>query len=136
MAKALVVAAAIIMDDHILAAQRSAPPELAGRWELPGGKVEEDEEPAAALRREIIEELGVEIQVGELVVGAAGDWPIVGGRFMRVWLCTIAEGEPAPLQDHTRLEWVPLEDHGAVDWLVHDLPIVAAAVSLARADRS
>ena len=65
---ALVVAAAIVdsltAPTRTLCARRSAPPELAGRWELPGGKVEPDESAEAALHRELDEELGVSVRLG------------------------------------------------------------------------
>ena len=51
----LVAAAAIIDGTRLLAARRSSPPELAGRWELPGGKVEPGEDPREALARELRE---------------------------------------------------------------------------------
>ena len=67
----LVVAAAIVNNldcpTHLLCAQRSYPPELAGKWELPGGKVEPHEDPVHALGRELQEELGITVQVGPLV---------------------------------------------------------------------
>ena len=57
------VGAAIVRDGRVLAARRTRPESAAGRWELPGGKVEPDEEPEAALRREVAEELGCTIEV-------------------------------------------------------------------------
>lgn len=126
------VAAAAIVDSlraprALLCARRSAPPDLAGRWELPGGKVEPGETAEAALHRELAEELGVAVELGPRVLAPGdGDWPILGERRMRVWLAALRDGEPAALADHDALRWVPYEDLDALDWLDPDRPIVAA----------
>lgn len=127
----LVVAAAIVDDltspRLLLAARRSAPAALAGRWELPGGKVEPGEDPAAALHREIREELGVGLVVGARVPGPlAGDWAIDRSLRLRVWRARVASGTPAPLVDHDDVRWVDAEDWTELPWLPADEPIVAA----------
>lgn len=125
-----VVAAAIVDSLHaptrLLCAARAYPPQLRGRYELPGGKLEPDEAPLEGLAREIREELSTEIRVGEQVrapssgdgdaspvgadgtgdgpyIGDDGDaspgpswWPILEGRVMGVWLAEVAPGSPAP----------------------------------------
>ncbi|MFY2859983.1 NUDIX domain-containing protein, partial [Mycobacterium sp. THU-M104] len=63
----IVVAAAVISGSAVLVAQRVRPPELAGRWELPGGKVAAGESERDALARELAEELGV--AAADVVVG-------------------------------------------------------------------
>ncbi len=65
----VVVAGALIVRGELLVAQRDRPPELAGRWELPGGKVAPGETEAAALARELAEELGIEVRVGPRLPG-------------------------------------------------------------------
>ncbi|AWE43197.1 hypothetical protein DDD63_11080 [Actinobaculum sp. 313] len=79
MAKALIVGAAIVdsleSPTRLLAAQRSYPQELAGRWEFPGGKVQSSENPENALLREIREELGCGIILGPPVAPAATHTP-------------------------------------------------------------
>ena len=126
------VAAAAIVDDlerprALLAARRSAPKSLTGRWEFPGGKVEEGESDEAALHREIREELGVDVRLGEQIHGPDGeDWPILYGHRMRVWLAQIEAGIPEPLADHDDLRWLTHSDLHEVPWLEPDLPIVTA----------
>lgn len=133
----LVAAGALIAGGRLLAAQRSSPPALAGLWELPGGKVEDGEEPVEALTRELREELGVTVAVGPLVAPPdGGDWPLLGGLVMRVWLCTISDGVPLPLQDHSAVAWVRLAELERLPWLPPDLPIVRAVREAVRTGAS
>jgi 8-oxo-dGTP diphosphatase len=121
----VVVVGAAILDDRVrlLAARRSEPSALAGGWEFPGGKVEQHENDLAALHREIREELGVQITIGERI---GGDWPLAKGWVLRLWTATIVDGDPAPLEDHDELRWLEPGAWGSVDWLPADWPIVAA----------
>ena len=63
----LVAAAVVIRGGRVLLSQRKSGTHLAGAWELPGGKVEPDEDPKDAARRELREELGVDVEVGEIL---------------------------------------------------------------------
>lgn len=123
----VVVVAAALYDDigRLLAARRSAPPELAGRWELPGGKVEPGEAPEDALVRELREELGVETEPASRV---PGDWPLKPGYVLRVWRTRLLTGTPAPLEDHDELRWLAPDEIWSVSWLDADVPAVKAAV--------
>ena len=106
----------------------TAPEALAGRWELPGGKVEPGEDPTDALHRELAEELGVRVRVGEQVPGPLADrtWPLTGRYVMAVTLVAIGGGRPEPLEDHDELRWLDVGDWRSVPWLAADLPIVGA----------
>ncbi|MFE0193432.1 (deoxy)nucleoside triphosphate pyrophosphohydrolase [Streptomyces sp. NPDC059008] len=121
----VVVGGAVCQGGRLLAARRSAPPALAGRWELPGGKVEDDETPERALERELREELGVEVVVGERI---PGEWVLRPGYVLQVWTARLASGEPRPLQDHDELRWLLPGEESQVDWLDQDRPAVAEAM--------
>jgi 8-oxo-dGTP diphosphatase len=122
-----VVGAALFDEGRLLAARRSAPPELAGRWELPGGKVEEGEAPEEALVRELREELGVDARA---VGRVPGEWPLREPYVLRVWTAALEPGSPAPepLQDHDELRWLGPEEIWDVDWLDQDVPAVREAL--------
>jgi 8-oxo-dGTP diphosphatase len=124
-----VVGGALFHQGRLLAARRSAPPELAGRWELPGGKVEPGETPPEALRRELREELGVEAAPLERV---PGEWALRPGLVLHVWTARLLSGAPEPLQDHDRLRWLGPCDIHDVDWLDQDRPAVAWAATRMR----
>ncbi|MFJ1806377.1 MULTISPECIES: (deoxy)nucleoside triphosphate pyrophosphohydrolase [unclassified Streptomyces] len=119
----VVVGAALLDAGRLLAARRSAPPELAGRWELPGGKVEAGEAPEAALVRELREELGVETETVERV---PGEWPLRPPYVLQVWTARLRPGSaaPEPLQDHDALRWLTPAEIWDVDWLDQDVPAV------------
>lgn len=124
MADRVVVAGALYDGGRLLAARRSAPPELAGRWELAGGKVEPGESPEQALVRELREELGVESEALERI---PGEWPLRPGYVLQVWTARLVSGEVRPLQDHDALRWLGPGEMDAVDWLDQDRPAVAEA---------
>ena len=126
------VALAAIGDSKLLCAQRSYPEKLRGKWELPGGKVREGEEPVAALVREIKEELDWEIppsQLNQILPGPlpAGNWPLLNGAQMRVMLYYPRELPALQTGDsHLHLQWSPAEKVTQLDWLEPDLPIAEA----------
>ncbi|SED69509.1 8-oxo-dGTP diphosphatase [Streptomyces sp. 2231.1] len=126
----VVVGAALLDDGRLLAARRSAPAELAGRWELPGGKVEADERPEDALVRELREELGIDAEPVERV---PGEWSLRTPYVLRVWTARLRPGSPAPqpLQDHDELRWLTPAEVWDVPWLDQDVAAVREVEALA-----
>ncbi|SCF13324.1 (deoxy)nucleoside triphosphate pyrophosphohydrolase [Micromonospora mirobrigensis] len=124
----VVVGAAIIADGRVLACARSAPPEVAGRWEFPGGKVEPGETEPDALTRECAEELDVRVQVGERV---GRDVRMAHGRsVLRVYYARLLHGDQPRLLEHSALRWLAVDELDSVDWLPADVPIVPALRAL------
>jgi len=115
----IVVAGAVIRDSTVLVAQRTRPPELAGRWELPGGKVAPGETERDALARELSEELG--LAVDDVVVGdrLGRDIPLGAAMTLRAYRVRLVRGEPHP-RDHRALRWVTLAQLPEVDWVPAD----------------
>jgi 8-oxo-dGTP diphosphatase len=119
---------------ELLAARRTEPPELAGGWEIPGGKVDPGETEEQAAHREIDEELGVAIELGERVDGPVdGRWPLGPAHLMAVYLGRIVDdAEPVALVQHDELRWLPLDRWDEVAWLEGDLGPVRAVVERLR----
>ncbi|MEU4237950.1 (deoxy)nucleoside triphosphate pyrophosphohydrolase [Actinoplanes sp. NPDC026619] len=124
----MIVAAAIITDRRVLACERSAPPEVAGRWEFPGGKVEPGETDEQALARECVEELGVRVEVGDRI---GPDVPLAHGRaVLRVFAVTLIGGDQPRALEHTAMRWLSADELDSVPWLPADKPIVAELPAL------
>lgn len=136
----VVVAAAVLRDGaggpELLIARRSAPEKLAGLWEFPGGKLEPGEDPREGAARELAEELGVTVELGEELTSPSAPeyepgrgWRLNATAVMRLFLGRLAEGSaaPAPLQDHDHLQWAAVgESLGEYPWIPADRPIVDA----------
>ncbi|HEY7857865.1 MAG TPA: NUDIX domain-containing protein [Candidatus Nanopelagicales bacterium] len=126
----VVVAAAVVRSGRLLGARRRGPSQLAGLWELPGGKVEPGEDPREALLRELTEELSIDAAVVGTVRGpGTGDWPLTDESVLRVLRVRLPPDEavrPGPAHDQVR--WFDPWQLGEVPWLPADVaPAQAAA---------
>ncbi len=107
-------------DGRVLAARRTTPTAAAGRWEFPGGKVEDGETPDAALIREVAEELGIVIVVRRWLAGTA---PIGTAYELSVAVADLVTGEPQPVE-HDQVRWLSAGELDDVDWLDPDRPFL------------
>lgn len=125
--KAVKVVAAVITASNengekmIFATQRGYG-EFKDGWEFPGGKVEPGETPQAALKREIMEELETEIEVGDLIETIEYDYPTFHLSMDCFW-AEIVKGDLV-LREHEAAKWLTKEQLESVDWLPADLGLV------------
>lgn len=118
----VVVAGVLIDGGRVLTARRTHPPECAGFWECPGGKVEPGESEKDALRRELREELGIATSIGARV---GPDIDLADGMVLRAYLVTTVSGEPTPTE-HDAIRWVTANEFDDVKWLPTDLGLLPA----------
>lgn len=118
----LVVCAVIEHNGAILAVRRRPPHHLAGLWEFPGGKIEDDETPEAALAREILEELGLPIIVGQPLDPVDHHYPEKSIRLLP-YRCSCTS-RTLHLIDHDVACWLPPPGLHKLQWAPADLPIV------------
>lgn len=95
-----------------------------GKWEFPGGKVEPGETPEAALRREIQEELALEVEVGPLLGRGTVEGPEVA-IVLDVYGARVLRGE-LELREHARARWLHAGELAPLEWAAADIPIVPA----------
>ncbi|HEY6739341.1 MAG TPA: (deoxy)nucleoside triphosphate pyrophosphohydrolase [Actinopolymorphaceae bacterium] len=118
----VIVGTAIVRADRVLAQQRARPRELAGKWELPGGRVEPGESEREAVVRECEEELGVRVEVGERV---GPDICMPHGPLLRVYAATLTSGDVEPRAvEHRAVRWVGVAELDALDWIEADRVLV------------
>ena len=120
--KQIVVSAAIIRKENRIFATQRGYGEWKDWWEFPGGKIEPDETPENALKREIQEELSVEINVDEFLCTVEYDYP----KFhltMHCYLCSLLT-EALHLNEHEAAKWLSKDELDSVKWLPADLEVI------------
>lgn len=121
--KQIEVVAAIIHRDGAYFATQRGYGEFEGMWEFPGGKIEPGESREDALKREIQEELGVDIYIKELLCTTEYDYPTFH-LTMHCYLCSVTSGE-IELREHKSAQWLTAETLDTVEWLPADKEIIA-----------
>ncbi len=120
--KVIEVVAAIMQREGAYFATQRGYGEFEGMWEFPGGKIEPGESPEDALKREIQEELGVDITIEELLCTTEYDYPSFH-LTMHCYLCGIETGE-IELREHKSARWLTTELLDNVEWLPADREVV------------
>ncbi|MEA3048606.1 MAG: 8-oxo-dGTP diphosphatase [Sphingomonadales bacterium] len=130
----MIVVAAALADEEgrVLLQRRPEGKAMAGLWEFPGGKTEEEERPEAALVRELEEELGIAVDEASLEPAAFASADN-GGRHMLLllYLCRAWRGDPAPLHA-SELAWVAPGDMASLRMPPADVPLVERLIDLVR----
>ena len=122
------VVAAIIQRDGAYFATQRGYGEFEGMWEFPGGKIEPGESCEVALKREIMEELGVDIAIENLLCTAEYDYPSFH-LTMHCYLCSIASGD-IELREHKSALWLTSDRLDDVAWLPADKEVIDKLKSL------
>ena len=126
MRRVRVVAAVVRQGDQILVTRRRAEAERGGQWEFPGGKVEAGESEPAALRREIREELGSQVEVGGLIVRHTHRYPDLEVE-LAFYTCRLVPGGGAPSPiGVAALEWAAVGTLARYDFCEADRPVLGA----------
>ena len=120
--KKIEVVAAILQRDGAYFATQRGYGEFEGMWEFPGGKIEPGESREVALKREIQEELGVDITIEELLCTTEYDYPSFH-LTMHCYLCSVASGK-IELREHKSACWLTAETLDSVEWLPADKEVV------------
>ena len=110
-------------EGRFLACLRPQGKHLGGHWEFPGGKVDPGESPEIALIRELREELGIEVAVGEPLAPVIWSYERGAIRLLPFW-CSVIHGDPQALE-HERLLWCAPADFDSLLWAAADLPILS-----------
>jgi 8-oxo-dGTP diphosphatase len=118
-----VVAALIVNDGRILACQRTRHQVMPLKWEFPGGKIEEGEQPRDALRRELEEELGIEATIGNEVVRIHHEYPGGGSVELRFFEVREYQGE-IENRIFREIRWVGRRELLDLDFLEADRTLV------------
>ena len=117
----IVTCAIIVKEGKILIARRAVDQKLAGKWEFPGGKVEDGESPEECLKRELAEEFGIQVEVGEYITSSKHQYDHISIELIAFHTKYISG--TFTLTDHDKIEWVKPAELLDYDLAKADVPI-------------
>ena len=122
------VAAVLVEDDKVLAAKRGPTMRMAGLWEFPGGKVEAGEQDQQALKRELVEELGISVSVGDAVATVVHPYETFEIELV-AYRCGGRSADLTPVE-HEDLRWLDAASLRSVTWAPADIALLDAVEAL------
>ncbi len=128
MKKFNVVGAILVKDNKILCCKRGPGRALENYWEFPGGKIQEGETPFEALKRELEEELLIEVNVKKEIFDDVSYDYDYGRVHLRTIICELISGTPK-LTEHLEYRWLKPTEIGSLDWAPADAPTVEKIIN-------
>jgi 8-oxo-dGTP diphosphatase len=101
------------------------------KWEFPGGKIDHGESPEECLRRELVEELGIQVNVGKSLPATTHVYPTFSVT-LYPFVCSIVSGKIV-LHEHSAIVWLPPQKLSTIDWAEADLPVIQSYLVECRA---
>lgn len=128
--KTIEVVAAVIIDNNKILATKRASGEFINMWEFPGGKIEQGETNEVALKREILEELEVEIDIEKFIMTINYDYPNFH-LIMHCYLCTL-KNKNIKLNVHNDAKWFLKEELSKIKWVPADIEVANKVKTLVK----
>ncbi|MFD1628945.1 (deoxy)nucleoside triphosphate pyrophosphohydrolase [Pseudopedobacter beijingensis] len=123
-----VTCAIIFKDNKVLIAQRSKSMKLPLKWEFPGGKIETDETMEEGLKREVMEELNINISIGEALSPVEHHYHDFSLN-LYPFVCAYLDGN-LEAKEHAQVKWESLANLEAYDWAEADMPVVKELIKM------
>lgn len=117
-----VVAAVIKNENKYFCAKRNDYGELAKKWEFPGGKIETKETRQEALRREVLEELNIEVEIKDFIMTVKHEYKGFN-LVLHAYICEVVKGN-LKLSEHLEFRWATVEEMMSMDFSAADIPII------------
>lgn len=131
-----VVGVIIIRNNQVLGAQRGEGRALSYLWEFPGGKIEKDETPHQALKRELQEELLIEVDMFQEIFDVTEYEYDFGTVSLTTIICYLEQSDEPTLTEHIAIKWLSQAELKTLDWAPADIPAVNKLMTLTSLERN